>query len=510
MAQSARGRQLPGIAQAFCVLGVLCGFAPGYETDWGADRLLVAGPLGQHGIAADRTRGPDTIFAAAVVRGPVGDTLRLLRSVDRGENWSLIWSAFRLDQRLSNLCLRYAGGAENWVFLFWIADDGANAGDLHGARIAPDGSAVDYLRPAPAGPDTLRWVAATRSFARDYTVHLFYQDELGLAGPARAPRIMYTVSADFGMTWSAPVPVLDDCETPSCDFGGADRIYLAASCLSRRDIIVCRSLDGGAAWDSVWITTDTFYDLFPAVAATHLADSVQHVWVSYDTRRSTAGYWSLRGAYTTNGGANWSLDREIASAPPRHCFWSRLDCPPDSSCVVRAAFLVMTGASCHVSFREGTNPNPFYWTAAAAIGDSLADNTGPPLVTSYGAYGDSANLGVLLYAQSGPRNLWFDAARFAALAEPDGNPLRPGTALRARIDGDRLVVSCEMDRGGPVRLALYEASGRRFAAWSFTAPASGRYERTLSTGPLPAGSWFLRMVRHEGSAVVRLTAFGPR
>jgi hypothetical protein len=481
------------------------------QADWGTDRLLLSGTLAQYGIAADRTPGPDTVFAGAIRRTPDGEIINLFRSVDRGGSWSLIWQAAQTSARLSNLALKTVAGVENWVCLFWIANDGQSNGDVWGVRVPYDGSTAEYLHPTVAGaPDTIRWLCATRSSAPACTLYLFWQDERGLAGVQRDPAIRMSGSTDFGLSWSEALEVLTGAETPAADCGAPGYLYLAARRIGRQDIMLAQTTDGGQNWIFSLITTDSTAgnDMFPSVAASHDSAPGAWAWVSYDSNRSTG--WSVRCAYTSDGGTSWILNRVIASGTGNQ-FWSHLNCAGYGSRTVRVAYLGSNTGNYRVYYRGGNSPNPTNWASAITISDRTATNTMAPVVTNYGLAADSGDKGIIFYAEPGPDNLWYDADQFAGVAEgdtlPQGAPTRRrGTAgsLSGAIRQNELQVSFSLNEPGHVMLRLYDAGGRLknsiVAGWR---PA-GSYTLRGPVPALAAGAYILLLETETQSATGKL------
>jgi hypothetical protein len=468
----------------------------GGGTDWGFDRQLVAGRIGQSGIAADRTPGPDSAFLGVLCSSPSADTIKLFRTINRGEDWALIWQAGQIGQQLSNLVLRIGSGQENWVFLFWIADDGANSGDVRAVRVAFDGSTAQYLQPTtPGSPDTLRWLAATRSFDPLYRLYLFWQDEVGLIGPGRNPTIKYSFSTDFGLSWSTPGEVMHGFETPVADYGAPGHIYLAGRSVRRQDIASAMTRDDGQIWTFRWLTNDStvYNDMFPSVAASH--DSAVNEWVcvSYDTYRAT---WGVRCAYSSNAGGSWVLNRQISSGSGNQ-FWSSLDCAGNGARRIRAVYVSNTGAGYRVCYRTGLVLNPTNWTPAVIVSDYSASNAMSPVVTSYGVGDDSANQGLVFYAEPGPVNVWYDAYQFAGLAEA-GARLRP-ERFTGITGPEGLQVSFTATSPGAFVLSLYGPDGRLVKELAAGRCPTGNHVLRFRRPELPAGTYFLVLSSPAGS-----------
>lgn len=472
----------------FAIAAGLPGLASTAAADWGIDRLLVTGRLGQYGLAADRTLGADTVFAGVVLWGDSADSVRLLRTTDRGENWSAVWQLTATAQHLWNLTLRVGSGAESWVYLFWISDSAGNNGDLRGARVGYDGAAAQLLWPIIPGPDTIYWLTCTRTFDPAPVLYLFWQDENGQSAHARNPALKYSSSADFGQSWTVPCTLSTGFETPAADCGGPGQLFVVSRSTAQHDIRADVSSDSGRTWTSERLTGDSTRndDMFPQVAATHDSAPANNVWVTYDSYRSSG--WGVRCAYSRDGGQSWSLDRPFSGGNGNQ-FWSSLGCACGSR-LGQGVYVSSAPGDYHVFHRAGTNASPVYWSSALNISDSVATNTMPPVVTSYSGPGDSLGLGLIFYAGLGPRDVWYDAWQFIAVEEPGARADR-AEVLSAQVRDGVLQVLFGLAEPGPATLGLYGLNGRRLknlAAGSWTA---GSHSLSTPVADLASGTWIL-------------------
>jgi hypothetical protein len=472
------------------------------RADWGIDRLLQAGRLGQYGLAADRARGNDTVYVGVLLFGESADTVRLWRSTDRGESWQPIWYMPAPQQRLSNLAVRVGAGRESWVYLFWISAGTDNNRYLRAARVSLDGGSAEMLAPTAPGPDTVSWLAATRSFDYDYAVFLFWSDEDGLPAPVRNPLLRCSRSTDFGLTWSSSETLARGYEMPAADCGASGRLYVASRDVNRADIRLDYSLDTGRTWSSRLLTSDStaYNDMFPSVASTH-DTLVGNVWTTYDSRRASS--WEVRCASSSDQGGSWTLDQPFPGGTSgRNRFLSALDCGPGSG-LCQAVFQAEDANGYRTWYRAGTSANPASWPAAGVLGDSVAANSMTPVVTSYGV-GDSVSRGLLLYAGLGPANVWYDAWQFIGMAET--KPVaRSGPELRAGFRAGQLTVKFECREPGPVRLSLWDATGRQRknieAGWLST----GHHNLNVPCPGLGTGTYVVMLNCRPDQAVARIT-----
>lgn len=469
------------------------------QLDWGIDRQLFAGTVGQYGIAADRTSGPDTAFVGFIAAGSAGDSVRVLRTTDQGETWERFWSVGEPNHVYSNLALRVCGRNPGWVFVLWLDRDATNNGDVAGARIAVDGSGASLVRPVTPSRDTINWLALTRSFDSLPLVYAFWQDEVGLAGVHRVPMVRMARSSDLGESWTTPLEVLSGFETPAADHGAPDHLYLAARSVPHADISVAFSTDQGQNWTLTMLTGDStsYNDMFPSVAATHDSGAGERVWVSYDTHRSS---WDVRYAYSVNAGALWVLDRVLAGGNSNR-FFSNLECAGRGSRRVQAVYLTSEGGGYRVQYRSCEGANPTGWSTAVNLSDSLATDAMGPFVASYGVNGDTLNQGLVFYSRPGPVGLWYDAAQFVGVAEP--GPRSPQEAYRSPVTfaHGELTLRLYLAAAGPVELDFFAPDGKRVQRRVLGGCPAGDFVLRVPVSGLPVGACVMK-IRAGGQTTV--------
>ncbi len=479
---------------------LLLAASAGAQLDWGIDRQLHSGVVSQSGIAADRTRGPDTAFVGLIASGLLGDTVMVIRTTDDGEHWELVWETTQPNHAYSDMALRVCAGQGGWIIVMWLDRDSSNNGDIAGARISLNGSEAFPLQPVAPSRDTLTGLAMTRSFDSVPVIYVVWQDEQGRTRPNRAPRISIVRSSDLGQTWTAPQSLLDSFEMPATDHGAPGHLYVAARSVPTQDIAVTFSADQGQHWTRTWLTSDTTAanDMFPSVAATRDSATGECAWVSYDSYGLTS--WDINYAYTSNAGGLWVLDRSLAAGSGNQ-FLSSLDCAGYGSRRVRAAYASSQDNGYHIYYRSAQGANPSTWSNPLAISDTQATNTMAPVVTNYGIIGDTLDKGLVLYAGLGPCDLWYDAQQFTGLSET--NLIRPlAFGLRsAFITRDELDVRFCLSTREQVKLDLYAIDGRRLRTLVASDYPAGNVRLQIPVADLAAGPYLIRLrVGHETSA----------
>jgi len=462
------------------------------QLDWGIDRRLYSGIIGQDGIAADRAPGSDTAFAGLIASSPSGDTIRVLRTTDQGEHWQPIWTMSQPDHTCSNLSLRVCAAPGGWIVVMWLDRAGANNGDVAGARVSFDGSSAFTLQPVAPGPDTLTGLALTRSFDSLPVIYVVWQDELGRDRAERAPRILITRSSDLGETWTAPMPVLDSFETPAVDHGAPGHLYLAARSVRRQDIAVVFSTDQGESWRQSWLTNDStaHNDMFPSVACTHDSATGERAWVSYDSYGTSS--WDVDYAYTINAGGTWVLGRTLDGGSGDQ-FLSNLDCTNSGSRRVRAVDLSDDVDGFHVYYRCAQAANPTNWSSAIVVSDTQATDAMAPVVTSYGVSSDTLDKGLVFYAGIGPFDLWYDAQQFTGLSEGPMTLSPPAGLQTALLARDELKIRVSLARREKLEVDLYTIDGRQVRRLNVGIYPAGELELRIPVPGLAAGSYLLRL-----------------
>jgi hypothetical protein len=487
---------------AFCLLHSALSPASA-QTGLAPEQLVVSGVIGQYGIAADRTIGADTLFLGVLLSGDGADTAELLRTTDVGQSWTRIWQMPALNQTLSNLALHVVDGLERWVILAWVANDGLNNGDPMAARISFDGAQTQPLNPHQSGlPDTVDWLTLTGSANPGCTLHLFWQDEVGLAGAARNPVIRHTSSTDYGLTWSPISPVITGFETPACDYGGPGHIFIAARGVQSQDILSVRSTDAGRDWSAHWLTThdSTVDNMNPSVAATHDSFSNGRVWVTYDVYH--ASRWQVHYAVSTNEGATWDTNRLIESPITTSQFWSDANCAGYGSRDIRVAYLSRDTSLFRVHYREGNGTNPEAWSPVVVVSSHEVSDAVPPVVANCGVSGRNLDTGLVFYTEPGPTNVWCNVYPFVGLGEDAASPSELG--LRAGIQRGLLDVAFSLAVPSRVGLAVYGVDGRR--AWARDAGllSAGKHEARFLVPELSSGTYFVILRTRTGSINSRL------
>jgi hypothetical protein len=473
------------------------------QLDWGIDRQLFAGTVGQYGIAADRTRGPDTAFVGFIASNPAGDSIRVLRTTDQGETWEQFWSSGEPNHVYSNLVLRVCGREPGWAIALWLDRDATNNGDITGVRISVDGGDSSLFHPVTPSRDTIDWLALTRSFDSLPLVYAFWQDEVGRAGSSRAPMIRMARSTDLGESWTAPLDVLTGFETPATDHGAPDHLYLAARGVRSEDIAAAFSTDQGQSWTTTMLTSDSLdnNDMFPCVAATHDSGAGERVWVSYDTRRENS--WDVRYAYTANAGALWVLDRRLAEGNGNQ-FFSNLECAGRGSRRVRAVFLSDADTTYRVQYCSSEGANPSSWSYPLTISDSVATIAMAPVVTDFGVSNDTLNQGLVFYSRPGPLGLWYDAAHFVGVAESGRHPPPRLHAPAAAFARGELTMELCLATAGQVELNLFSCAGKLTLHRDLGYHRPGGFALRTPVAGLASGTYVLMVCAGSLTALTRV------
>ncbi|MEO0069790.1 MAG: sialidase family protein, partial [candidate division WOR-3 bacterium] len=218
---------------------------------WGPDVLIwpddiksPTPPGSERMIAYDQTR-EGILFAAFVV--PNGDTIRIYRSTDGGNNWSYFNGVQHPGYVLSSPELVVAEGDSSFVFLFLRTS--AGNGDVYCVRYGLTSGA--WVFPIKVDADTIVNVSACRDNGNPYYLYVTYEYHYGYMG------VRLYRSTDYGKTWTAPVSFVDDTQRPpkpDVAVGYDNRVYVAY--LDKRlasgdsaAFRVKRSTDRGNNWE---------------------------------------------------------------------------------------------------------------------------------------------------------------------------------------------------------------------------------------------------------------------
>jgi hypothetical protein len=471
---------------------------------WGPDAIVYTGDLrgpsptgAERMIAYDQTED-GILFAAFVV--PNGDTARIYRSTDGGNNWALWNAIMHAGNVWSSLELVVAEGDSSFVFFF--AKSSAGNGDVYVGRFGlTGGSAIFSVK---VDSDTVANLAACRDIENPYYLYVAYETRA-------ANYNMYQLrSTDYGKTWATTGGEIINTQTspkPDVCYGNGGHVYTVCRDwrLSSVDSVSFRlkhSTNRGATWQgSVQVGTPIIPVYDPVVGAKHGSSGT--IWLVHmrDMEAHNGMGLGVGHYYSTNNGDTWTYGGDAGigggdtdnneQMPSIACHWSTGN-PTVCYAVVPSESLMFTWAS-------GDNN----WTTPEKVNDYRHTGNFAPQAGWKNIGGSSYSS--VLYASSGPDSLFFDAWSMTGMEEEHPVAEKPA-ALAARPSPafDQAVISYSLPLAGPARVSVLDVVGREVTVLAQGTFAAGAHSTAWNCEEVPAGVYLLRVDTRTGSQTGRL------
>jgi len=483
---------------------------------WGNDVIIRYGPT-ENGISIDHNAG-DTLYAASCTTSEdVGNgSVRLFFSADGGDYW--YHTMFGVSAGTFSYPMVLTGSVGWKLYLFCLSS--YNKGDLIMNRFTqqftPSGGWSD---PKVDGDSITYFTACTDLGLGNYLMIVYQQEDVGDSTPD-----LYTIrSTDQGVSWSTPVLVSEDGAHPDIAYGTGGCVYLVYESTSGgdREIWFARSNNycASGSWEYYEaLTSDSWDDTYPKIAALHTSPaSSPTVWVAYNHDFTGTGNIDLRYAYSTNGGADWSKNHNLATLSDydemaSHLWVSR----STSSTTVNICYLKHKaslspfGEWSEIWFRTATSATPTSWTTPVQISDHLAANAQDGRLVCQGTYLGS-NCGTLYAGKElfpfghNFRSLYFDYSAWTDVGHEEQeekspvsfslspnypNPFNPETRIEYSISKAcqvRLEIFNTLGQKIRILVDEYQSVGKKGVIWdgrneNGNEVASGVYFYRLTAG----------------------------
>lgn len=331
-------------AVSFLTVSLLVGQATGQLPDkgdqpykpfvWGNDVTIATGTVeGGISIASDTSGNLYAVRCST----DVSTTLIIYKSTDAGESWSYLTQTGAPSGSLLHPVL-LTGSTRDKLYLFYVTS--SLYGSVRLLRYTLEGD-WDGNFGVKLDSDTVTYFSACTDLGRgDYLMVAYQREEMG----DDTPDLYTIVSTDQGETWENEVKLNEDGSHPDIAYGNDGYVYLVCETAGGSDseIHFLRSSNYGASgsWEFSILTSDSYDDTYPKVAALHHAlpgDAV--VWVAYNHDRGN-GNNDLYHAYSTNAGVDWSKNHVLLS----HLEYDLMACdlwakPEENYNFVRICFL---------------------------------------------------------------------------------------------------------------------------------------------------------------------------
>lgn len=473
---------------------------------WGPDVTVYTGdlrspspPRAERMIAYDQTKA-GMLFAAFAV--PNGDTAHIYRSADGGNNWAY-WNGIRHTSNvLTSLELVVAEGDSSFVFFF--VKTSAGNGDIIVGRWNLDGTGGRIFS-VKADSDTVANFAACRDMENPYYLYVAYEKRAGDYG-------MYILrSTDYGKTWSETnYGYVMDTETPpkpDICYGNGGHVYAVCrdwrqSSVDSVSFRLKHSTNRGDTWlDSEQVGTPITPVYDPVVGARHSGGTV---WLVH-MRDMEAHNGSGLGIFTytsTDSGGNWTYGGDDGighgdtdnneQMPSIACSWA--------SGNPTVCYAVVPSESLMFTWCQGDTD----WTTPEKVNDNRHTGNFAPQA-GWRNDGTSTSYSCVLYAGTGPANLYFDAWSLAG-AEEEGPAANKAASIAARPSPalDRATIRYSLPRTGPVRVSVSDIAGRDVAVLERGTFGAGARSVVWDCKEVPAGVYLIRVDTGTGSQTGRL------
>ena len=446
-------------------------------------------------IAYDQTKA-GILFAGFVVSN--GDTARIYRSTDGGNNWAYWRGVQHPGHILSSLELVVAEGESSFVFLFFKSS--AGDGDAYVARFGlTTGSAVYSIK---VDSDVIANLAACRDIEDPYYLYVTFETH----GPE--PYNMYVWrSTDYGKTWEDAGGTIVDTQTPpkpDICYGNSGNVY--AVCRDFRQTSIDsvsfrlkRSTNRGETWLGSSQAGTPLVPVYDGVVGAKHGTSGT-VWLVHtrDMEEVNGKGLGVFYYYTTDMGENWIYggDAGIGGVdtdnnekfPSIACHWNT-GSPTVCFALVPSESLMFTWSS-------GDND----WTTPVKVNSNRHTGNFAPQA-GWKNIGTSSYSSVL-YAGTGPSGLYFDAWSMTGLAEERPVATEPATSpvsVRPSPATSRAAIHYNLGNTGRVRVSVSDIAGREVAVPAQGTMAAGPHTAVWNCADVPAGVYLVRVETGTGS-----------
>ncbi|MEO0050413.1 MAG: T9SS type A sorting domain-containing protein [candidate division WOR-3 bacterium] len=472
---------------------------------WGPDVLIwpddiksPTPPGSERMIAYDQTR-EGILFAAFVV--PNGDTIRIYRSTDGGNNWSYFNGVQHPGYVLSSPELVVAEGDSSFVFLFLRTS--AGNGDVYCVRYGLTSGA--WVFPIKVDADTIVNVSACRDNGNPYYLYVTYEYHYGYMG------VRLYRSTDYGKTWTAPVNFVDDTQRPpkpDVAVGYDNRVYV--SYLDKRlasgdsaAFRVKRSTDRGNNWEQSRQVGTPIVRVFDGVIGARHTD--QTIWLVHVRDMEP---WNGKGLgvfyyYTTNDDTIWHyggddgighLDTDNDEQMPSIATHWATGSPTVCYAIVPSESLMFTWCS------EDTN-----WTMPIKVNDYRHTGNFPPQA-GWKNVGIGSSYSTVLYCGVGPDSLWFDDWSMTGVEEKPVAVKHLTGSVYPNPASRFAVISYTLPKSACSELVIFDVTGRQVEVLAQGNLNAGEYNAVWNCENVPAGVYLYRLSagnsNHNGRIVV--------
>jgi hypothetical protein len=472
------------------------------ELRWAEDKLIYNGTVNVNEWAVPAGVDDDAIdvdyFAGDTLRAIVACTdssLRVFRSNDRGQNWSLIRT---IDFGNPVTEPHIVHGPDSTYHIFGLRLLNENDIYTRAYRTADDTPITGtsfYL----SGTDSVKnySVCTDRRTNHDYSVFVAYHKGLGGRG---GDEISLTRTTDQGQTWSTPTFVRGDGSGfPDITYGNDQILYVAflyrPAGLDDR-IGVRRSFNFGSSWtSSLTIESDTFPKMGPQIAAAY--DGSGDVWVIW-TKRDLSNIWGLRWSWSQDSGATWTSADWTNSVADSFNYLPSIainDNYGSTANTPYVSFVRATSAAGSASVRSFSWESGA-WNTASRYSDYTTSSTRPVQIMG--------PTPAIAYVGEGSENVYFDSWENAGVEEKNIDS-EITCSLDKSIIAGTATLKYTVKEAGSVKISMFNVLGQEVMTLLDGEQGSGEHTLNISSNNLAKGIYYILIKTSTGTHTLKAT-----
>jgi len=428
-------------------------------------------------------------------------TVRILRSDDRGFNWSLVRSISFAYDNVTDPHIVHGPDSTYHMFVRYLSDQDRIYTQ---AYKTDDDSSITGTGQYLSGTDSVQnyAVCTDRILRHGYSIYIVYQ-----AGALSSGRNMFMRTTDQGQNWTTPALIsTGGVGFPNIAYGRGDILYLTYLYDSDPNILprVRRSFNDGASWSgAVTLETDSFPKMAPQIAAAcDNSGDVWAIWPRRDLSGPTPIDWGLRWSWSQDSGATWTAatwtnsrgdSNEYLPSIAVNDYYGSTDNDPYVS-YVRAT---TDGADPYV---RTFNWSSGAWTADVRRGDYNTSLTRPVQTFNYSTESAAA----IAYVGEGATNVYFDTWESSGIEEKDVDS-KITCSLDMPIITGTATLKYNVPNAGNVKVSMFNVLGQEVATLYDGIQESGENTLSVSSQNLPQGIYYIVINTSAGIGTAKAT-----
>lgn len=463
-------------------------------SDWGPDHLIYSSSGGV-GQSQDFDVDPVTgyLYAAFDTYHTTGDSIRVFRSTDAGVTWTDWATCYNTDGALGNAKVRVVTtGGNTWVCILCLYDETSGIDNLWMRRIRTDGSNATWEQIA------------------DDVIFADMDGDIGSSGylyvtfvPDAADYNVYAArNALSGAGWVNNVSLFGDADTHpypaiAAGTGGVVSVAFIDTRLTTNDEVrIKRSSNYGSSWlDSQQVSNNSGAASLDDPDIAHARGTSAWICVSFDFSSSNInlGYY-----YSTNSGSTWTYGTTFPNVEDEYAGSMRASKGTGHNTI---AYNVDPGDIVNFAWSNVSDPSDF--TDPVQINDQGGVSWGPTA-----GWLTEGSYSAVEYTRTSAYSLYFDSFNNTGISDGDVSSVS-GIGVSPNPFMDVATISFSLDNGGPVRIEIFDMSGRLVTTLAEGSSfASGSHQvtwnGTASGAPVPGGVYICRMTSQGSTQSTRM------